>query len=171
MQSEELIIKSNDREYSIIVNPEGRTGIIYINGETHPFTLEKLSEGIVSLLLNGHSYLFAVSQNEEGYKIGWSGGEIHYEVEDERARLLKKFLGSASMGKGKTKVKAPMPGLVVKIITEVGVRVEKGEPLVVVEAMKMENEIAAPAAGKIVEIKVQEKQAVEKNEVMVVIEN
>lgn len=171
MPSEQLIIKLSDREFSVVTSPKGQAGVINIDGEIHPFTLEKLTEGTVSLLLDGRSYLFAVSQNEAGCKIGWSGGEVHLEIEDERARMLKKFLSSASTGKGITKVKAPMPGLVVKIIAQIGAQVKKGEPLIVVEAMKMENEIAAPSSGKVVDIKVQEKQAVEKNEVMVVIES
>jgi biotin carboxyl carrier protein len=72
--------------------------------------------------------------------------------------------------KVKETVKAPMPGLVVKVITEIGAVVKKGDPLVVVEAMKMENEIKSSVEGKVTDIKVKEKQAVEKNETLVVIE-
>ena len=66
-------------------------------------------------------------------------------------------------------VKSPMPGLVLKIMRKVGDTVEMGESLILLEAMKMENDIKAAASGEIKEIRVSENSAVEKNETLVII--
>lgn len=67
-------------------------------------------------------------------------------------------------------IKAPMPGLVVKILVEVGQSVEKGDAIIVLEAMKMENIIKATGAGIIKKINVSNKEAVEKNSVLIEME-
>ena len=86
-------------------------------------------------------------------------------VESAPARLMKpgeEILGSAAGGKKKApKVKAQMPGKIVRILIEAGGAVTKGQSLMVMEAMKMENEIKAPQDGKIAQIKVSVGQAVE----------
>ncbi len=170
MENEKLIVRSGSKEFEIYVNPDEDEPVITVDGERIPYILEKIFNETVSLIFQGKSYLFNISMNEEGYSVAWRGGETHTVVEDERARLIKRFRGSGAGGKGKYQIKAPMPGLVVKILTEKGASVKKGDPLIVVEAMKMENEISAPIAGTLSEIKVSEKQAVEKNQVMMIIE-
>jgi biotin carboxyl carrier protein len=67
------------------------------------------------------------------------------------------------------RIKAPMPGLVVKVLAQKNAFVKKGQPLVVVEAMKMENEIPAPVEGVVTEVKVQEKQTVDKDQILAII--
>ena len=68
---------------------------------------------------------------------------------------------------GPTTLKAPMPGLVVRVAVEAGAKVEAGAPLVVLEAMKMENELRATSAGVVKGVKVKAGQAVEKGQVLV----
>lgn len=170
MQNEKLIVKHNDREIEILFDSENENKTILINGEEHNFEIQKLPGNAISILLDGKSHIFRIIPNNEGYSIGWSGGEIHASVEDDRDRLMKKLLGNHAGSKSRKRIKAPMPGLVVKLLTEVGAEVKKGDPLVIVEAMKMENEIASPSDGVVAEIKVSEKQAVEKDEVMITLE-
>jgi len=170
MTEENLTIRAGDKQFNVIIDRKSDKVKLTLDGKDLDCQLEKLSPGVVSLLLDGKSYIFHTSPAENGWNIGYNGGEIFLEVEDERARLLKQFAGTAAGVKGSAKVKAPMPGLVVKIIASVGQTVKKGDPLIVVEAMKMENEINAPRSGFVAEIKVKERQAVEKNEVLVALE-
>ncbi len=171
MKPEKLTVRAGDKEFSVVVNPGDAGGVINLDGTDYPVELRRLGAGSVSLILEGRSYLFNVSSNGSGeYSLGCAGGEIALEVEDERARLMKRFLGTAAGGRVRKRVRAPMPGLVVKLLVETGAQVKKGQPLAVVEAMKMENEITAHTGGTIAEITVSERQAVEKNEVLMVIE-
>jgi len=170
MQSEKLTVTAGGREFQVVINPDGKDDTVLIDGVELPIHLKRIVGDTESLIVEGKSYLFNIGANDEGYTMRWYGGETHCVVEDEHARLLKQFIGAGDGGSGLKTVKAPMPGLVVKILTSPGAEVEKGDPLVVVEAMKMENEIGSPVKGVIKEIKVEEKQAVEKGEIMIVLE-
>lgn len=169
MLSEKLTVKSGDKSFEIVPCPEGNPDTILIDGNPAHFNLEHLTGNTYSLLLEGNSYLLNIVPVENGYFVHWSGGETFFEVEDDLARVLKLYGGASKSGSGKIKVKAPMPGLVVKILKSPGDEIRKGEPLLVVEAMKMENEISAPHAGKIEEIRVSERQAVEKGEQLLIL--
>lgn len=98
------------------------------------------------------------------------GGE-RFEVEalDERTRAIREMSDGGEEEAGKTVV-APMPGLVVKVEVEVGQAVRAGQGVVIVEAMKMENELRAPADGTVVRIEVQPGQTVDKGATLVVLE-
>jgi biotin carboxyl carrier protein len=102
---------------------------------------------------------------------GWSvmaGGEIHVvQVDDERAVRLGALAGTAERGGAGGKVKAPMPGLVLRVEVEEGQSVAAGDGLVVLEAMKMENEIKAPVDGRVTAVHVNDGQAVDKGTVLV----
>jgi biotin carboxyl carrier protein len=75
-------------------------------------------------------------------------------------------MGANAAQKKRARLRAPMPGLIVRIEVEVGHEVKRGDGLIVIEAMKMENELKAPYAGKIKSINVLQSQAVEKNQVL-----
>jgi biotin carboxyl carrier protein len=77
----------------------------------------------------------------------------------------------AGVSSGAARMQAPMPGLVVNILLEVGVSVEQGQTVIVLEAMKMENDLVSPIAGIIKEIKVGKGQTVEQGAVLVVVES
>jgi biotin carboxyl carrier protein len=81
--------------------------------------------------------------------------------------LDKMGLGNAK-GKKINEIKAPMPGLIVDIKVEVGAEVKKGDALMILEAMKMENILKSPGDGVVKTIKVEKKQSVEKNQVLIV---
>ena len=98
----------------------------------------------------------------------WS--ESHrFEVEalDERRRAIRDMAGASAENAGPAPLVAPMPGLVVRINVEAGDPIRAGQPLVVMEAMKMENVIKSPGAGKVKAIRVKIREAVEKNAVLI----
>jgi len=96
-----------------------------------------------------------------------NGKKVQLSGEDDMDRLLKQ-LGMDSGGAKKMKeLKAPMPGLVVKIEVKPGDEVAKDQPLVILEAMKMENVLKAVASATVASVEVKQGQAVEKNQVMI----
>jgi len=98
------------------------------------------------------------------------GNPYEATVETERSRLLKQYARSTRPSASKMEVHAPMPALVVKLEVEVGQHVTPGQGLLILEAMKMENEIKAHFAGCVKSIHVQQGKAVEKGELLLVLE-
>ncbi|MFH1861285.1 MAG: biotin/lipoyl-containing protein [bacterium] len=129
-----------------------------------------------SLILDNHSHQVWIEAGESNQKnaglllhVHLHGFDFDVVVEDERIRRLRQFVAQESVEKNVGQVLAPMPGLVVKLLVEVGSPVQKGDGVIIVEAMKMENEIRSPLTGVVKEIRVSERQAVEKGEVLMVI--
>ena len=120
-----------------------------------------------SVLLDGRSYAVQAERKGPGEWRFESGG--HHRsvrvVDEAMARALALTGGAAGTARART-LKAPMPGLVVKVEVEEGDAVEAGDGLLIVEAMKMENELTAAAAGIVARIAVQAGDAVEKDQVL-----
>ncbi len=164
------IITVNSRDYEVEYD-ESNPSEIQVNGKVVPFDFGTGSHrGNVSLILDHESLMFWIEREQEGYHAHCLGRDFNIMVEDEKSRRLKKIL-KAGGGKSITgTVNASMPGMIVKIIVEPEQKVKKGEGLVIVEAMKMENEITSPLDGTVKEIKVAPQQAVEKGETLLTIE-
>jgi biotin carboxyl carrier protein len=99
-------------------------------------------------------------------------GGIEYEAEvlDEAHARLAQVTTARGGGHARRELKAPMPGLVVKVLAETGAAVEAGQPLVVLQAMKMENELSLPRGGTVASVSVSAGQTVEAGQVLAVIE-
>lgn len=125
--------------------------------------------GIFSLLLEGRSYLADVRQEAEGaFVVEVEGEGYRVRVEEEARRAL--LARERGVGRGAQRLTAPMPGKVVAVPVAVGDTVQPGDPLVVLEAMKMENEFKAAVAGTVREVPVRPGQAVNAGDLLVVIE-
>jgi pyruvate carboxylase subunit B len=120
------------------------------------------------LLLGADSLAMVVEPRGRGvWQLAVGGTGCRAEVVDERTRHIRSLTGGSEHPTGPVQLRAPMPGLVVRILTGEGQRVEPGRGLVVLEAMKMENELRAAAAGVVVAIRVAPGQVVEKGQVLV----
>jgi acetyl/propionyl-CoA carboxylase alpha subunit len=127
------------------------------------------------LLLSGASWTVAVAgrgggADGEDWIIGAVGERFAVEVVDERTRQIRAITGAGRPRSGDGVVLAPMPGMVVRVEVVERQRVEAGAGLVVVEAMKMENELRAPWAGVVARVHVTPGQAVEKGAPLVTLE-
>ncbi len=124
-----------------------------------------------SLLLDDRSIpLLARGGAKEGqWDLAIRGHHLNLSVVDERTRAIREMTGSADESAEKT-LTAPMPGLVVRIEVEVGDRVAAGQGVVIVEAMKMENELKAPADGVVASVAVASGQTVEKGALLLILE-
>jgi pyruvate carboxylase subunit B len=122
-----------------------------------------------SLILEGRSWQLWMEPLDGTLRVHVAGFDFDVRVEDDRARRLRQLAAPEVSAHGAGEIRAPMPGLVVKVLAEPGEEVQKGQGVVIVEAMKMENEIRSPMAGTVKEVKVKNRQAVEKGEVLIVI--
>jgi len=148
-----------------------------INGEVLRYNAERGNRPEhLSLILEGKSHQVWVEPLKT-VKVGQPPQmRVHlhgfdYEVvyEDRHSHDLRKYSAVHSSEADLGMLLAPMPGLVLKVLVDVGMRVNKGDGVVIVEAMKMENEIRSPHTGEVKSIHVTPKQTVEKGEVLAVI--
>jgi biotin carboxyl carrier protein len=157
--------------------------VIEVDGTSMEYDFRQISHDLFSLILDGKSYLVHSLTDElrrsnhalddipsKTVRVSIKG--VNYEVvlDDERSLRLKQFFVKAEAGSSAHIVRAPMPGLISRIEVEVGSTVAKGEGLLVLEAMKMENEIRASDSGRIKEIHVHKAKTVEKDEPLITIE-
>lgn len=153
----------DDREFTIeVIDAEH----ISLNGEVMQVDFESISgQPVYSMLINGKSYEAYVYDGVDNLEVLLLGRQYPVVVEDEREKRLK-AAGGASEGGGEFNLKAPMPGLVVAIPVEEGQEVQKGQVLVILESMKMQNELKAPRAGKVDRIKVKTGETVERKQAL-----
>ncbi|HEU5154790.1 MAG TPA: biotin/lipoyl-containing protein [Gemmatimonadales bacterium] len=119
------------------------------------------------LLLGSESYTLAMEPTEAGWAVAFRGERQVIEVVDERTRHIRSLTGEGRKSVGGGQLRAPMPGLVLRIQVEEGQAVAAGQPIVALEAMKMENELRASGPGVVRTIAVKPGQAVEKGAVLV----
>ncbi len=145
-----------------------RTDETTVDGDPFASSLSRVPETrIYSLLLDARSYRLACRRKEGGkWEIYLGGQRATLAVVDERTRAIQEMTGGGATVQGARSLRAPMPGLVVKVEVKEGQEVEAGDGLVVVEAMKMENELRATAPGRIDRILISEGDAVEKDDVL-----
>lgn len=118
--------------------------------------------------MDGRSYRVEGSVGERGaVSMRVNGVGLGATAKDGRALLLEQFGAGEASRQDEREVRAPMPGLVVKVLVEPGEVVQKGQGLVILEAMKMENELRAPAAGTVHRVHIQSGQAVQKNQALI----
>ena len=130
----------------------------------------QVDPGLYSLLIGGRSYEIDLLKVEDAVMVLVNGQPFRVEIQDERERRLRAAAGKGELKAGRRAVAAPMPGKVVRLLVRPGDAVRAGDGIVVVEAMKMENELKAPAAGMVKEVRVEEGKAVSGGDVLVVIE-
>ena len=120
------------------------------------------------LMIEGRPTVLTMRSSGRGqWSLGIGGERWDVEVLDERTRHIRSLTAGAERKRGPGTLKAPMPGLVVRILAEPGQPVSAGAGLVVLEAMKMENELKAPAAAVVRGVSVRAGEAVEKGQVLV----
>ncbi|MBX2999843.1 MAG: acetyl-CoA carboxylase biotin carboxyl carrier protein subunit [Caldilineaceae bacterium] len=124
---------------------------------------------LYSLLINGRSYEVLIEEQRQNYSVTLRGEQYHVRVEDERTRRLNEGRRGPELPKGDLVVKAPIPGMVVKVLVREGDEISEDQPLIILEAMKMENEIRALRAGVVRKVDVSSGQRVEQNASLLVI--
>ncbi|MCL5991776.1 MAG: acetyl-CoA carboxylase biotin carboxyl carrier protein subunit [Bacteroidetes bacterium] len=170
---EDLVLKIEDKEYYTQYDKNDYS-TIKLNGK--PFQVEllkKYGENIFSFAVNQRLLQVELVVDEnQNLIISFDGLSYQIDVTNETKKMLAKFVQTSATGAGVRggQIKAPMPGMVVKILIEPGIEVHKGDSLLIVEAMKMENALKSPFRGKVKSIKVNEGEAVEKDALLMELE-
>lgn len=153
-----------EQQYEIEINEDGE---VLLDGQRLPADFMPVAEqAVYSLLLDNDSFEADITGSETGVDVLLRGRLYHVAVEDERQRLLRRIGGAEITQSGEFQMKAPMPGLIVSIPVAEGQEVSKGEILIVLESMKMQNELKAPRDGTVARVQVQDGDNVAQNTVI-----
>jgi biotin carboxyl carrier protein len=147
-----------------------KDGQVKINDKQFELDALRMEDGAMHLIIEGKSFRVRILNSDheaKSYTLNVNGHAYQVAISDEMDQLLNKLGFSAMAGKKVNEVKAPMPGLVLKIVANVGDSVHKGDSLLLLEAMKMENVIKSPGEGVVKTIRVNPGDKVEKNTVLI----
>jgi pyruvate carboxylase subunit B len=162
-------VEIGDRTYEVDIGPEG----VSVDGRPVEADLQpNHGSHLWHLVLDGRSHTLRVRRRDGrgDWELEIDGRRHRALALDERSRAIRELAGAAAASHGPMELTAPMPGLIIRVEVNEDDQVERGQGLVVIEAMKMENELKATAAGRVMEVKVKSGQAVDKGETLLVIE-
>lgn len=162
---ERTTVKIGDAEFLVQRSDEE----LLVNNKKVELPVVSLINRYVTVKLPDRVERFAVNRNGDDLWLTIHGRVLPLMIETDRDRLLKVASQGAEGEGGGATVRAAMPGLVVKIIAKVGQAVKRGEPVLILEAMKMENEVRSPADGTVQEVRVNERDSVEKGTPLILI--
>ena len=152
------------------VRREGERVVAEVGGRRYELEARKLSAGEYLLVGGGRVYECRVAQTRGRGALNVSVGAGNYDVTLADPKHLRGAHVAGGHEGGRAQVTAPMPGKVVRVLVEAGQAVEAGAGLVVVEAMKMQNELKSPKAGTVAEVRVEPGATVNAGDVLVVVE-
>ncbi len=161
-------VSVNGEDHQVTLDEHG----VHVDGEPVSASVETINGSPVRMVTIGDEvHRVVVRPGARGAYTLWLDG-YRFEVEalDERARTIRELSGKSAGPTGPAPLIAPMPGLIVRVNAKPGDEVQAGQGLVVMEAMKMENELRAPAAGRVRAIHAAPGTAVEKGTVLVELE-
>lgn len=164
-----LTVNSNEKSYKVKFE-ENSAFAGNIDEKDFNLDMIEVKDGSFHLIKENRSYNLEVldaDYDKKSFKIKVNGSVHELNVQD-KFDLLLESMGMSNLTETKiSELKAPMPGLVLDIKVAAGEEIAKGDPLLVLEAMKMENIIKSPTDGIVKDIKVDRSTAVEKNEILI----
>lgn len=155
------VVRADDGAY------QGRYQVI-VDGDARSVDAVPVEDGVSSFIVDGACFEVHATRDRDRYVLLINGE--HYELDARNRRSRSGFGKGAGLAVGRQVVHAPMPGRVVRILAQPGERVEEGAPLLILEAMKMENQLRSPITGEVVEMAVTEGQVVATGEKLAVVE-
>ena len=164
------IVDLNAERHSVIVEPEG---VRFESEEAVRAELAEIEGSPVRMVKLGSHVYRVVVQKRPGkgrYTLWVDGYRFETEALDERTRAIRDISAANAAPSGPAPILAPMPGLVIRINVSPGDQIEAGHGVVVMEAMKMENELRATTSGTVKTIKVAPGTAVERGALLVELE-
>lgn len=160
------IVKIDDKEFKCDIEKSGNSYVVSLNGKNIQVEVADIDKETLTLIINYRPYQIHIGKDN---KITVDRDEYTFEVVDEKiAQVLN--TGAETAHKKEAIISAPMPGLVIEVEVKEGDNVKKGQGLVIIEAMKMQNEFKAPREGLIKKIFVQKGQTVNSKDKLIIIE-
>ncbi|MFN5208229.1 MAG: acetyl-CoA carboxylase biotin carboxyl carrier protein subunit, partial [Bacteroidota bacterium] len=163
-------VQVNQNEAMEIDPGEISNGEVKVDGKIHQADVHPIDHRRISILLERKSFVAELTDYNETMKemtIKINNHPYQVRLQDKLDLMLKSLGMDAGQSSKVNELKAPMPGLVLEVRVKVGDTVKKGDPLLVLEAMKMENILKSPADGIIQKVHVQKSAAVEKNQTLI----
>lgn len=147
----------------------GEGGFYKVKVGDHIYQVDaaELEGRVLHLLIDGKARQVSITPVEGGFDVGLRGRVLNTQLADPHKTAVKR--AAAAAGGGATTISSPMPGKVIRVPATPGMQVKKGQPLVVVEAMKMENEYKAPREGTVASVHVKEGDTIEAGARLVVL--
>lgn len=140
---------------------------VSVDGKVYEVDFESVSgQPVYSLIVDGKSHEGYVAQADDNWQVLLRGRLFPITVEDEREKRLRSAAGGGVAETGEFHLRAPMPGLVVAIPVEEGQSILKGQVLLILESMKMQNELKAPRDGIVGRIRVKPGETVEQKQTL-----
>lgn len=139
-----------------------------IDGSTIPVEARLLRPGVLSLIIEGRAWRIILDENADEPALHIHGHRVDYRVDDPRS--LKARRAHSAGADGPRSIKASMPGRVVRVLAQKGDAVEAHQGVVVIEAMKMQNELKSPKSGKVAELRVAPGDTVSSGDILAVVE-
>lgn len=156
------------RSVRVEVKEDGGRYRVTVGGRALAIDFEDLGRGFANLLIDGRSHEVGAERLADGsFDVQLDGATHHVELHGAARGLAA---GARRGASGAARVTAPMPGKIVRLLVESGSEVAAGQGLVVMEAMKMENELRSPRAGRVKELPAREGQTVEMGALLAVVE-
>jgi len=156
----EYVITINDKKKTIGITPSGS---VIISGKEYYCELLHLSGNTYILQLENNFYTISADRITNGnYTLLLEGSRFETVIRTLLQEKAGQLLQKENAGKNKIEIKAPMPGMILKIKKQAGDKITKGETILILEAMKMENDLRAPKSGYIKDIFINEGTPVEK---------
>jgi pyruvate carboxylase subunit B len=162
-------VRINRDEHEVMLDEHG----VHADGrdvDAHVTPIEGTPVRIVRIGDRMHRVVVRPGATRGSYTLWLDGFRFEVEALDERMHAIRELSGASAGPSGPAPVVAPMPGLVVRVNVQPGDQVSAGQGLVVMEAMKMENELRAQAAGRVKQVVVAPGQAVEKGALLIELE-
>jgi len=161
-----------ERVLRVQVRREANAAYVRVDdGEEQPVDWRALHGTLHTLQLGpSQTEVLAAVDRDGQVRMAIDGLEYAAEVVDEARVRLASVAGGRSGGHTRLELKSPMPGLLVSVLCSAGDQIQAGQPLVVLQAMKMENELSLPRGGKVSAVSVEAGQTVEQGQVLVVVE-
>jgi biotin carboxyl carrier protein len=165
-----FIAKFEDRDVAVEIEPSGAgTWKVRVGGVEHVLDARTLVETQLSLLESGRTHEVYLHRKGDAFDCLVANQRYRFTLLSEQKARRLAARGADDLG-GRREIKASMPGKVVDVLVAPGDKVEPKQGVLIIEAMKMENEIKTPGAGEVKEVRVKAGQAVEAGELLLVIE-
>ncbi len=156
-------VRVGDREYECSVEIEGDATFVSVDGKRYRADLDHVATTeSYSLLVEGRSFEFSLHDGGEQIELLGAAGRFRVCVEDERVHAARAVAGKSAAASGPHTILSIMPGIVREVCVAPGDAVRKGQPLLILEAMKMQNEIRADRDGCVKALHVEAGSTVEK---------
>lgn len=164
------IVDGEEHEIEVVESAPGQYEVIFPNKRFH-LDVQWLGGSSISMLVDDEHYNVEIEKNgTDLHNVLLRGEAVGVEVMDLRKLRLRNARGESGTADGPAEIASPMPGKVVAVLVNEGDEVQEGQGIVVVEAMKMENELRAPKAGVVKSIQCAEGDSVDGGACLCVIE-